>query len=111
MSGLGATVEELRNDRKHGASWMARRAVESLLDVAQEPFETAEALLDGLLDAGRKLADSRPGVGAIAGAAGRVLAAISTSASYAVSSKRKERRSSTAAAAPPRRSQSSSRNA
>jgi ribose 1,5-bisphosphate isomerase len=75
MSGLAATVEELRNDREHGASWMARRAVETLLDVAEQPFEDAEALLDGLVDAGRKLAESRPGVGAIAGAAGRVLAA------------------------------------
>jgi len=75
MSALGATVEELRSDRRHGASWMARRAVETLLEVAQEPFETGEAMIDGLVDAGRRLSESRPGVGAIAGAAGRVLAA------------------------------------
>jgi len=75
MSGLAATVEELRGDRSHGASWMARRAVDTLLEVAQEPFETSEALMDGLVDASRKLAESRPGVGAIAGATGRVLAA------------------------------------
>jgi translation initiation factor 2B subunit (eIF-2B alpha/beta/delta family) len=75
MSGLGATVEELRSDRSHGASWMARRAVETLLDVTQEPFETSEALMEGLVDASRKLAESRPGVGAIAGATGRILAA------------------------------------
>lgn len=75
MSGLAATVEELQGNREHGASWMARRAVETLLEVAKEPFETSELLLDGLVDAGRKLAESRPGVGAIAGATGRVLAA------------------------------------
>lgn len=75
MSGLAATVEELRNDRSHGASWMARRAVETLLEVAKDPFEASEALMESLVDASRKLAESRPGVGAIAGATGRVLAA------------------------------------
>ncbi len=75
MSGLAAAVDELRADREHGASWMARRAAETLLDVAQEPFDTSEALMDGLVDAGRRLAESRPGVGAIAGATGRILAA------------------------------------
>jgi ribose 1,5-bisphosphate isomerase len=75
MSRLPAGIEELQNDREHGASWMARRAVETLLEIAQEPFKTSEALVEGLVEAGRKLAESRPGVGAIAGATGRVLAA------------------------------------
>jgi translation initiation factor 2B subunit (eIF-2B alpha/beta/delta family) len=75
MSALAATVAELEADREHGASWMARRAVETLLEVALEPVETTDALVDALVDAGRKLSESRPGVGAIAGAAGRVLAA------------------------------------
>jgi len=74
MSLLAARVEELRRDREHGASWMARRTVETLLEVAEEPCETCEALVDQLVEAGRKLAESRPGVGAIAGAAGRLLA-------------------------------------
>jgi translation initiation factor 2B subunit (eIF-2B alpha/beta/delta family) len=77
MAGLAATVEELRNDRSHGASWMARRAVETLLEVSEQRFESSDALLDALIDAGRKLSESRPGVGAIAGASGRVLAAAS----------------------------------
>jgi translation initiation factor 2B subunit (eIF-2B alpha/beta/delta family) len=77
MTGLAATVEELRNDRSHGASWMARRAVETLLEVAEEPFDSADALLEALVEAGRELSESRPGVGAIAGASGRVLAAAS----------------------------------
>jgi translation initiation factor 2B subunit (eIF-2B alpha/beta/delta family) len=75
MSGLAATVEELRNDRNHGASWMARRAVETLLEVTEEPFDSSDALVSALVDASRKLAESRPGVGAIAGATGRMLAA------------------------------------
>ena len=75
MAGLSAAVQELTADREHGASWMARRTVETMLEIAEEPFETSAALFDALVDAGRKLSESRPGVGAIAGAAGRVLAA------------------------------------
>jgi translation initiation factor 2B subunit (eIF-2B alpha/beta/delta family) len=75
MSALAATVEELRNDREHGASWMARRAVETLLEVCKEPAENCDSLVDCLVEAGRQLSEARPGVGAIAGATGRVLAA------------------------------------
>ena len=77
MNGLAATVEELKGDRSHGASWMARRAVETLLEVSQQPFDGSEALLQALIGAARELSESRPGVGAIAGASGRVLAAAS----------------------------------
>jgi translation initiation factor 2B subunit (eIF-2B alpha/beta/delta family) len=75
MTDLAATVEELRKDREHGASWMARRTVEALLEVAEQPFETVEALVDQLISSARELAESRPRIGAIPGAAGRVLAA------------------------------------
>jgi ribose 1,5-bisphosphate isomerase len=77
---LGERVEELRTDRTHGASWMARRAVEALAEVAKEPAPSSDALLDNLLTAGRTLARSRPGVGAVAGAVGRVLAAATRNA-------------------------------
>jgi translation initiation factor 2B subunit (eIF-2B alpha/beta/delta family) len=77
MTGLAATVEELKSDRSHGASWMARRAVETLLEVSEQPFDNSEALLEALVGAARELSESRPGVGAIAGASGRVLAAAS----------------------------------
>jgi ribose 1,5-bisphosphate isomerase len=56
---------------------MARRAVETLVEVAEEAAATGEELLDRLVAAGRELAGSRPGVGAVAGAAGRLLAAAS----------------------------------
>lgn len=75
MADLAATVEELRSDREHGASWMARRTVEALLDVVEEPVESCEALVERLAEAARRLAESRPRMGAIPGAAGRVLAA------------------------------------
>ena len=56
---------------------MARHAVETLLEVSKEPAEDCDSLVDRLVSAGRELAESRPGVGAVAGAVGRVLAAAS----------------------------------
>jgi translation initiation factor 2B subunit (eIF-2B alpha/beta/delta family) len=81
---LGERIDELRADREHGASWMARRAVEALVEIAEQPVASSEALLASLMEAGRKLAVSRPGVGAVAGAVGRVLAAASRNAQLEV---------------------------
>ena len=72
---LTERVEELRSDRSHGGSWMARRAVEALAEVAGEPAESSPELLERLDAAGRELAATRRAMGAIAGAVGRVLAA------------------------------------
>jgi translation initiation factor 2B subunit (eIF-2B alpha/beta/delta family) len=72
---LAARVKELQDDRSHGASWMARRAVETLAELAELEVASCEDLLERLRDAGRQLAACRPGVGAVAGAVGRVLAA------------------------------------
>jgi len=54
---------------------MARRAVETLLEVSKEPAESTDHLVDSLVKASRELSETRPGVGAIAGATGRILAA------------------------------------
>jgi translation initiation factor 2B subunit (eIF-2B alpha/beta/delta family) len=54
---------------------MARRAVETLAELAEMDASRCEDLLERLRDAGRELAGCRPGVGAVAGAVGRVLAA------------------------------------
>jgi translation initiation factor 2B subunit (eIF-2B alpha/beta/delta family) len=72
---LAERVEELRADRYHGGSWMARRAVEALAEVANDPAGSSDELLANLVSAGRELAASRRAMGAIAGAVGRVLAA------------------------------------
>jgi translation initiation factor 2B subunit (eIF-2B alpha/beta/delta family) len=45
--------------------------------VSKQSFDSSDALLEALIGAGRQLSESRPGVGAIAGASGRVLAAAS----------------------------------
>ena len=72
---LAERVAELRSDRSHGGSWMARHAVEALAEVANDPVDSTQELLDRLDEAGRELAASRRAMGAIAGAVGRVLAA------------------------------------
>ena len=71
---LTQRLDELRADREHGGSWMARHAVEALVELAAEEVESSEELLEKLTAAGRELASSRPAMGAIAGAVGRVLA-------------------------------------
>ncbi len=75
MGGLAERLDELRTDRYHGGSWMARRAVEALADLAAEPAESSAELLERLDAAGRELAATRRAMGAFAGAVGRVLAA------------------------------------
>src|SRR3954453_8725791 len=63
---------------------MARRAVEALAEVAKEPAGAGEELLERLIAAGRELAGSRPGGGAVAGAVGRLLAATAANAQLEV---------------------------
>ncbi len=78
MASLVETVEDLRSDRAHGGSWMARRAVEALLDVAAKPASSSAELLERLLDAARQLVGARPAMGAIAHAVGRLVASANT---------------------------------
>jgi translation initiation factor 2B subunit (eIF-2B alpha/beta/delta family) len=63
----------LRADRRHGASFLARRACEALVEVAEAPAATSEELLERVTNAGRQLAEARPGIAAVAGAVGRLL--------------------------------------
>ncbi len=67
---LGQRIEQIRTDSTHGASWLAKEAVETLV-------EAVEAGGDPLA-VGRELVATRPSIGAIAGAVGRVLASART---------------------------------
>jgi len=58
-------VRELREEKRHGASWMARRALEALVEAVESGEDP--------LEAGRALASARISLGAVAGAIGRVL--------------------------------------
>ena len=64
---LNSRVESLATDASHGASWLAKEALETLVESVElggDPLETA-----------RTLVRARPAIGSIAGALGRVLAA------------------------------------
>lgn len=62
---LEERVRELQAERHHGASWMARRALEALVEAVEDGEDP--------LEAGRALASARISLGAVAGAVGRVL--------------------------------------
>jgi ribose 1,5-bisphosphate isomerase len=64
---LAERVERVAQDDTHGASWLAKEAVEAVADALElgaDPIEVARAMVE-----------ARPAMGAIAGALGRVLAA------------------------------------
>jgi translation initiation factor 2B subunit (eIF-2B alpha/beta/delta family) len=52
---------------------MARRAVEALVEYAQQETASGDELLERLVDAGRQLSASRPAMAGITGAIGRLL--------------------------------------
>jgi translation initiation factor 2B subunit (eIF-2B alpha/beta/delta family) len=64
---LVARMERIAADDRHGASWLGKEAVGTLVEavrLGEDPLETARALVR-----------ARPAIGAIAGALGRVLVA------------------------------------
>jgi translation initiation factor eIF-2B subunit delta len=78
VTDLDERAEELRTDRTHGGSWLARRAVEGLIAVVEQPASSTDEFLERLRDAARRLAAARPAMGAITHAAGRLVASAHT---------------------------------
>jgi ribose 1,5-bisphosphate isomerase len=64
---LAERVERIRADDRHGSSWLAKEAVETLVEAVELGHDP--------LDIAQELVRARPAMGAIAGAVGRVLAA------------------------------------
>jgi ribose 1,5-bisphosphate isomerase len=64
---LAESIERIRTDDRHGASWLAKEAVEAIVEAVE--------LGEDPLPLARELVRARPAIGAIAGALGRVLAA------------------------------------
>lgn len=67
---LTTRVESVAADTSHGSSWLAKEALETLVEaveLGEDPLETARALVR-----------ARPAIGSIAGAMGRVLVACRT---------------------------------
>ena len=93
---ITARVERIAADDRHGASWLAKEAVQAVVaavELGEDPIAVA-----------RELVQAQPTIGAIAGALGRVLVAGQTPSS---SSKRRTP-SSARESAQRRRSPSSS---
>ncbi len=63
---LAERVELIERDDRHGASWLAREAVEAICEAVE--------LGEDPVSLGQQIVASRPAMGAIAGALGRVLA-------------------------------------
>jgi translation initiation factor 2B subunit (eIF-2B alpha/beta/delta family) len=64
---LAERVERIAADDRHGGSWLAKEAVEAVVEAArlgEDPLETA-----------RSIVAAKPGIGAIGGALGRLLSA------------------------------------
>ncbi|HEU4449588.1 MAG TPA: hypothetical protein VFR63_06365 [Gaiellaceae bacterium] len=64
---LAQRVERIARDERHGGSWLAKKAVEAVVEAGQ--------LGEDPLAVAREIVRARPGIGAIAGALGRVLMA------------------------------------
>jgi translation initiation factor 2B subunit (eIF-2B alpha/beta/delta family) len=78
VTDLDERAEELRHDRTHGGSWLARRAVEGLIAVIEQPAGSTDEFLERLFDGARRLAAARPSMGAITHAVGRLAASANT---------------------------------
>jgi translation initiation factor 2B subunit (eIF-2B alpha/beta/delta family) len=76
---LDAAVRQVRADREHGASWIARLVARSLHDAADAAAawdeDTCANLLALLHQVARQFAEARPSMSAVANAAARVWAA------------------------------------
>jgi len=83
VSDLDQRAEELRSDRTHGGSWLARRAVEALVAVIEQPADSTDEFLERLLEASRRLAAARPSMGAVTHAVGRLVASAHTASHLA----------------------------
>ena len=70
---LLAAMREIREDREHGASWLARRAAQALADAAVVPDGSdPRRLMAALRTAMRSMAQLRPSMAAIANTAARI---------------------------------------
>ncbi len=78
MNTIQRAVEDLRADRRSGASALSRRVAEALSAFAEgAPAGTPHELMRGLREAARALADARPSMRALANTAGKIVAAAS----------------------------------
>lgn len=75
MQDLTRRIASIRNDREHGSRWLVRQTITLLHDLATEADQPPDERIQRMRQAGRELAHARPAMAALAGAAGRILAA------------------------------------
>jgi ribose 1,5-bisphosphate isomerase len=73
METIEERIEQVCNDREHGSRWLVREAILILRDVAQSSQVSQDALMKQLVHYARRLAQSRPAMGALASAVSRVV--------------------------------------
>ena len=76
MATIEERIEQIRNDREHGARWLVRETILLLRDLAQSMIDahsSPEEQQQRLLTVGRTLAQARPAMAALASAVGRIL--------------------------------------
>ena len=70
---ISAAIQAIRDDREHGASWLARAAARTLLEAGEQYRDASPAEWDWLMRAtARALVSARPSMAAVANAAARV---------------------------------------
>ncbi len=73
MATIEERIEQVRNDREHGSRWLVRETMLILRDLASNTSGSPEEQRQRLYDAGRKLAQARPSMAALASVVGRIL--------------------------------------
>ena len=70
---LAETVSGIRDDREHGASWLARRAAQALMEATEaQTGDGPDLRLKALRAGARALAEVRPSMAALANTAARI---------------------------------------
>ena len=81
---IAASIQAIRDDREHGASWLARAAARTLLQAGEHYRDASAGAWDAMMRAtARALVTARPSMAAVANAAARVWNAGQSSASSA----------------------------
>ena len=73
MDNIEQRVATIVNDREHGSRWLVREAMVLLRDIASSSASSPQETMQQLQMAGKRLAQSRPAMAALAGAVGRIL--------------------------------------
>lgn len=73
MSTIEERIEQVRNDREHGSRWLVRETILILRDLAHDTSGSPQEQKQRLYGAGRRLAQARPSMAALASVVGRIL--------------------------------------